>query len=459
MAETARTTRHYVSDSLAERYPYDASSGFAGARQRNAGVVFDGYGALGATSLVNSLTDASVSAEDKAKAAHHLYSRSASPEAKIDMLQQGIVPVLAATLNSATNVLLRHQCLLLLRSLAVLPQGCYALVFQGAIPPVLKALRSEEVSTTEGGPEVSEEVGKCQVAAAHVIHQVSENASGLRWLLGLPHETAVAGLEADNSVEPLLPEEFMCEVADALGVTERRGDAVAVATTTAVASHLLQSLARLTSLPRGVEAFLSSSKGLATVAAHVRDLASPSSAPEADQAVGEGALEVIWNVALDPAGEAALEAAEIPGLLFSVFAAVRVNVATSAVPLQRQLTGALSAVHQFTSVKLAAATPLSVSDASLTRIDALVQYLRRWNAVIEAQYASAGKPAPSGIAAIEKNTVQCIRLASEVKAVRDATHAIIAELEHTNPSEAFYLRRQLYFCTKWEAEYKASVDM
>lgn len=450
MAEAARTTPHYVSDCLAERYPYDASKGFAGARNKDAGAVFNGYDALGTMNLMSSLTDPSVSAEGKAKAAHHLYSRSASQEAKIEMLQHGIVPVLAATLNSATSVLLRHQCLLLLRSLAVLPQGCYALVFEGAVAPTVKALQGDAPEQTSS-PASAGEVLKCREAAAHVLDQVSSNMSGVRWLLGLPHETAVAGLTAESSVVPLHPKELMCTILDVLA---EGGDVSPKA-----AGHLLHALAHLSSHQRGVEALLASPKALDTVVVYLRPLVSQSvSSPAPERTAGESALEVVWNVALDRTGEAAVEAVNVPQLLFDIFAAVCNDPAAAPVSQQRQLTGALSAVYQLTSVKMASTAPQPSSNSGGTRIDALVGYLRHWNSMITAQYTKPGKPVPSGVAAIVKNTVQCVRLASEVKAVRDATHAILSAMEKTDEVEAFHFRHQLYYCTKWEAEYHAGVE-
>ncbi|KPI87717.1 hypothetical protein ABL78_3190 [Leptomonas seymouri] len=457
MADAARTTRHYVSDSLAERYPYDANKGFAGARQKNIGAVFNGYDALGTTNLMSSLTDSFVSSESKAKAAHYLYSRSASQERKIEMLQLDIVPLLVATLNSATDALLIHQCLLLFRSLAVIPQGCYALVFQGAVLPTMKALRT--AASTEATSEAQEEAMNCRVAAAHVIDQISSNMSGLRWLLRIQVETAVAGLKADDNAVPLQPEELVYEVIDVLAE-----DPMGTPGATEKAAHLLQALAHLTSLPRGVEALLASSKALGTVVAYLELLISKGlSCTTPALKLGEAALEVLWNVALNRAGEAAVEAAGVPQLLFNVFASVCGGDNASTVPLQRQLTGALSAVYQLTSVKLASTSPLLSSGdgggRASTRLDALIQYLRRWNKEVDTQYTGVGKPVPQSVAAIVKNTLQCIRLASEVKAVRDATHAFIDERGRVDATEAIELRRQIYFRTKWEAEYSANVEV
>lgn len=455
MAEAARTTRHYVSDSLAERYPYDGSKGFAGARQRDVGAVFNGYDALGIANLMNSLTDSSVSDEGKAKAAHHLYSRSASQETKIEMLQHGIVPILAATLNSATDVLLRHQCLLLLRSLAVLPQGCFALVFEGAIAPTVKALRSDAFAQDTATTSTDEEAVRCREAAAHVLVQVSSNMSGMRWLLGLSHETTVAGLTADGSVTPLQPEALMQDVVGVLAPEEHLSPKAA--------GFLLQAVAQLTSLPRGVAALLTVPSALPTITAYLQLLLPRlPTAPAAELTLGEAALEVMWSVALDRAGETAIEAAGVPQTLFDVFAAVCADPSAPSVSLQRQLTGALSAVHQLNSVKTAGTESLSSSstsaDGGVSRVVAVIHYLRHWNGVVNTQYAKEGKPVPSGVVAIVKNTVQCVRLASEVKAVRDATHALLNALAESDAAEAFHLRHQLYYHTKWEAEYNAGME-
>lgn len=441
MAEAARTTRHYVSDSLAERYPYDAGKGFVGIRQRDAGRVFNGHGSSGVDDMMNSLADPSVPTDERTKAAHHLYARSASQETKVEMLNKGLVPLLVATIQRCPSLLLLHQCLLLLRSLAVLPQGCLALIRQGAVPVVTAALRT---SLAAEGPAESPQTS-C-IAAAHVLCQVSGNASGLRWLLGVEHDAAFEGGDVAWVGEPMTPEALIAEVAAGIA---RSG------TPTQAVAHLVQTLAHLTSLDRGVTAFLATPAAIDTVVVLLEQQPQP---PKEDVETCAAVLEVLWNAALSPAGGAALEQREVPQVLMQMQASICGHASEVPTSVQRQLTGVLSAVSQLTSVKRASTGPVSPFD-SRQCISMLVDSVREWNGLIHAQYTAAAKPVPRDAAAVVANLVQCVRLSSELKVTRDVTHAAIDAVEQENATEAFHFRRQLYFHTRWEAEYNASVEV
>ncbi|CAM40117.1 conserved hypothetical protein [Leishmania braziliensis MHOM/BR/75/M2904] len=441
MAEEARTVRHYVSDCLEMRYPYDASKGFAGIHQREAGRVFNGYGPSAVDDMMNSLMDPSVSTEERTRAAHLLYARSASQETKIEMLKKGLVPMLVATLRRCPDHLLKHQCLLLLRSLGVLPQGCFALVREGAISVVAAELRTDSPSVAS-----LEAAQACYVAAAHVLYQVSSNMSGLRWMLGLSHDPAFEGIEAALVEELLSPEALVSFIAGGLA-------SEAMPATATV--YLVQTLARLTSLERGVEAFLAVPGAVDVLVEYLRRLPK---LPTQDTELCSVTLEAMWNTSLGHVGRAAMEERGVPDILFELLATTSGIVAQVPVCVQRQLTGALSAVSQLTSVKQRSTQAVSSAEARI-RIVVLVDYVREWNTLIATQYTNAAKPVPSAAAAVVTNVVQCIRLASELKPVRDLTYAILDAMEQEGTSEAFYFRRQLYFHTRWEAEFRASVEV
>ncbi|CBZ23764.1 conserved hypothetical protein [Leishmania mexicana MHOM/GT/2001/U1103] len=441
MSEAARTTRHYVSDCLEERYPYDARKGFAGIRQREAGRVFNGYGSPAVDDMMNSLTDPSVPAEEKTRAVHLLYARSASQETKIEMLRKGLVPLLVATLQQCSDLLLKHQCLLLLRSLGALPQGCFAVIREGAIPVVVGALHT--MSSSAGPSEAAE---ACCIAAAHVLFQVSSNMSGLRWMLNLAHDPAFEGVEATWVGELPAPKALVSFIADSLA---------SEATPAKATTYLIQTLARLTSLERGVEAFLAVSDAVDVLVEHLRHLPRPLTQ---DSELCAATLEVIWNTTLGHAGAAVMEERGLPDILFQFLVDTSGSAAQVPVCVQRQLTGALSAVSQLTSVKQRSTDAVSIAEAR-TRIVVLLDYVREWNKLIATQYTNASRPIPSHATAIVTNLVQCIRLASELKPVRDVTHAILEVMEQEDTTEAFYFRRQLYFHTRWEAEYHASVEV
>ncbi|GET90561.1 hypothetical protein, conserved [Leishmania tarentolae] len=441
MSEAARTTRHYVSDCLEERYPYDASKGFAGIRQREAGRVFNGYGSASVDDMMNSLTDPSVPTEEKTRAVHLLYGRSASQEMKIEILIKGIVPLLVATLQQCPDLLLKHQCLLLLRSLAVLPQGCFVLIRGGAIPVIVAELHTE--ASAAGSSEAGQ---NCCIAAAHALFQVSSNMSGLRWMLGLSHDPSFEGIEAAWVGEPLAPETLVSFIASSLASEASPAKATI---------YLIQTLARLTSLERGVQAVLAVLDAIEVMIQHLRYLPRP---PTQDSDLCTATLEVIWNVALGQAGAVVMEERGVPDILFELLVETSGSVAQVPVSIQRQLTGALSAVYQLTSVKQHSTDAVS-SGKTRTRISVLVDCVREWNTLIATQYTNASRPIPSDAAAIVTNLVQCIRLASELKSVRNITHAILDAIEQEDTTDAFYFRRQLYFHTRWEAEYHASVEV
>lgn len=447
MAEAARTVKHYVSDCLEERYPYDASRGFAGQPTRDAGKVFNGFAPFVIDDLLNRLSDPAVNDSERAKAVHHLYAYSASQETKMQLVQKEAVPLLVAILRHSPPPPpppLEQQCFLVLRSLCTVPQGCYPVVRSGGLEAALHAVHDDDDGQRHAARE----------AAAHMLFQLSASLPGRQWMLaeeGDDEGSAFMSGLGLTAMTAAAPRDRM----DAVQVVHGLLTAVSKEPTgTVVGQHLMGTIAQLSSETAGITACLGNAVTMATLAecldacvAHPQWSSAPFVAFLADL------LCTVWNLALDEAGLPLVQDADLPERLFRLFALVSADPNVAPRLVQRHLMGALSAVYKLSRLKLRSVEPLGPSPS---RVHALVEYLRGIN-TIEDTARHSGVAVDRNVIAISKNTVQCVRLASEVRAVREITHRILDELAATQPTEAFYLRRQLYFSTAWEAEYDASV--
>lgn len=480
MAEAARSVIHYVSDCLEERHPYDVRKGFAGRPERDAGKVYDGHlPAGGLDHLLNSLSDPSVGDAELTRAVRFLYGNSSTQEVKIELLLKGVVPSVVAVLNHRPSPLLAHQCFLLLWSLSVLPQGCHQLVHCGGLAAAMRAIASP---ADRADAAVMQE----REAAAKVAAQVASNFAGLRWMLRAEDcsEFVLSGADcspadwarpagpsaspADGAPSPD-PAELVAVLTDALAAEAPGSSRVGL--------HCSTCLAHITSVAPGIHLAtgMAVTSGGATllplVVGQIRALLQFVAAAAASTGVLEWgpevaylvqALTIVWNVAMDQGGLEMFDSIDRTApALFDLFAVVKaMGFANVPMPLHRALSGAVSAVSKLSSVKLASTYPLSASagfDAGRTRISTLLAYLQEINAAVAAQKARGVSPPSNDLIATSKNVVQSIRLASEVRPVRDVTHVLLSKLNAIKDStEGFYFRRQLYCATQWELEYDAS---
>ncbi|EPY28158.1 hypothetical protein STCU_00522 [Strigomonas culicis] len=433
MADAARSVKHYVSDCLEERHPYDIKKGFGGRNERDAGKVFDGFSTEGIEDNLSNLTDSSISDTEKAKATHFLYSHSASEEKKIFLLEKGCVSIIVSVLRNTQDALLENQCFLLLRSLCVIPHGCYPVVRSGGLERALHALTDESQKESRDAARTS---------AAHLVYQISVNPSGVRWMLQIDDgdqfklKTAV---DAPASVE-VTPADILRTVTLVLQTEARGGKMVAYAA---------GAFSNMVALQPGLEAVLCEPDDVLAV---VDRYLSQVTAPALFDELVASLLTALWNIAMDQRGVECLEKFQIPSRLCDLFLLVSANVEAIPLSAQRVTMGALSACHKLTSIKDSSVEAVGVEGKP--RVLLLIEYLRTINRKEEAAKANGREPS-NDVVAILKNTNQCIRFSSEVRGTRTLVHAYIDAME--DRKEAFYFRRQLYFSTKWEEEFDASV--
>lgn len=586
MPGTPPAVRHYVSDCLAERVPYDPQKGFAGARARDAGRVFDGVMPGTLDTLQHTLTNAQSHNEQRARAAHLLCAHAASQEVKMKLIQRGLASSVTAALTpllppaeeewgeekeqtgmdvDEDALTLERECFLLLRSLCILPHGCYATVQSGGLRCVLQSLQwvgnNGSSSAASSVLSLREKRCKARTAAAEVLYQLSCNMAGRVWMLDVDDYTELRFADASNSrnsddafsvlvslsqahrepshldkeaithaheseintsshsTQPhthtqtkvactlsLDASHTTCSTASAStsvilspysaclqrsATQTAQGRAVMEcvagvlahdATDSPVTRQVLRALAQLTEVSQGVRMAISSSRLMdsltqvtaAAAAVGAAAVVSDKKLPDWLTSV----LEVLWNIAMDARGVEELgERGPVPTALWEWFAVCCLSTSSpctetnasarcdeaaigllgrgseTTMRVARVLMGVLSALYKRTAMKLDSVLPMGTYP---TRVHALLDYLRRINVLVDAARAAGAEPSMD-VTGVSKNTLQCIRLASEVKEVRDVTHRYLEDMEAIDAKEAFYLRRQLYFSTKWQDEYNAHV--
>ncbi|RNF22459.1 uncharacterized protein Tco025E_03131 [Trypanosoma conorhini] len=439
MAEAARNVRHYVSDCLQERHPYDAMKAFAGRPERDRGLVYSGLQPLSTDNWIGSLSDPTVGTTQRVRALRLLIAHSASQETKITLLRKNIVPVVVAALNSAPSADFECQAFSLLRSLCILPQGCRSVINEGGLEAAIRSIHDR--SDLEGRLDA-------RTMAVMVIYQISFNTAGVRWLLGadVPPGFELLDAPAGSSTLVMTKEDAIA----ALDFVVEHDAQTALD----MLFYAVTALAQLTAVTEGIFAVLQGN-AVTVVCSCLRSYALDTCwlVEEEKIRVVTQLLIVIWNVALEQRGVDRLDELGVADDIFRLFAAVYRRPLWLLGPLFRALTGALSAVYKLLSVKMRSLEKL---DGEASRIEVLYQFLRSINDSVSVAQHAAREPHPD-VVATSKNVVLCTHFAAEVKAVRDFTHKYLKEMGKVNATEAFYFRRQLFYSTKWEEEFDAAV--
>ncbi|ORC93422.1 uncharacterized protein TM35_000012990 [Trypanosoma theileri] len=459
--------RHYVSDCLQQRHPYDARSAFAGRPQRDAGLVFSGRPPIAIDDWIAALSDTVVGDVQRGRALRLLIAHTASQEEKITLLRKDIVTRLVALLNTKPSPDVECQTFALMRSLCVIPQGCQCVMDAGGLEAAMRSAQDTSMG---------EERLDARVMAVRVIYQISFNAAGVRWLLGVevPHGFELLDAVSTTScVAPVTKEAVIATLVfilqhdakfDGSGMnssTTTIGSNSDVSNKTSGGSPVLQmilyavtALAQLTAVTEGIFAAMNGN-AVTEVAALIHKYASNTIWLIDREIVGivTQLIIIIWNVSLEQSGAELVGELGVPDDLFSLIAILYRQSISSNGPLLRALTGALSAVYKLLSVKQKSLDPLV---GELSRIQVLYEFLRSINDVVSTAKVSQNEPHPD-VVAISKNVVLCTRFAMELKSVRDFTRKFLEEMGKNGTNEAFYFRRQLFYSTKWEKEFDASV--
>ncbi|CCW67272.1 unnamed protein product [Phytomonas sp. Hart1] len=448
MAEAARTVRHYVSDCLPERHPYDPKKGFAGERLRNAGKVFRGFLPITVDISIESLTNPIVNEEERSKAVHHLYAYSASQEMKVELIQKGVVSIIVSLLNQEPILgILEHQCFLLLRSLCIIPQGCYAVVFGGGLAAALdRATKPPNPNTEMPNLDPRE-------AALHVIFQIAVDFCGVRWLL-YPEsyeEFIIPGVEYPCATTVYIGDVF--KILSRVLVKEPMS--------TRSALYVLGSLIHMTSLQSSTEICIREAEDVldtlsARLAAIAHDLLKGETLAKENFLFAERLCEVLWNLTLVEEGLAAMEQHEIPDLLFVLFDGCRLDVSAEALSMQRTLTGVISAIYSLLDVKLHIMQTLT---GGLTRVEALLMHLDTLNRLIASAEKGDQQVNLYNANAAVKNTIMALQLAMEAKEQRIVGHAFFKELSKENAEASQQMCEQIFAKTRWGKEFGASTSV
>ncbi|KEG13758.1 hypothetical protein DQ04_00811180 [Trypanosoma grayi] len=439
MAEAARTVRHYVSDALQERHPYDARKAFAGRPERDRGLVLSGFQPHSTDDWIRSLSDLSVGDAQRVQALRHLIAHSASQEAKITLLRKEIVPIVVAALNNGPSADFECQAFSLMRSLCVLSQGCCSVMEGGGLEAAIHAIH--DCSNLEERVEA-------RTMAAMVLYQISFNAAGVRWLLQTEAPPGFELLDADTG-----PSTLTISKDDVIATLVFIHQQVAN-TCPKMMLYASTALAQLTAVTEGIFTAMSGN-AVSVVSSLLREYATDTYwlSDEETMCIVTQLLIVVWNVALEQTGVDLIDKLNIPDDLFALIAVVYKHPIGLYGPLLRALSGALSAVYKLLSVKQRS---LEALDGERSRIQVLYEFLRSINSVVTVASQTEREPHPD-VVAMSKNVVLCTRLALEVKAVRDFTANYLKEMSSNGNTEAFYFRRQLFYSTKWEVEFHAFV--
>ncbi|KAH9598707.1 hypothetical protein LSM04_000271 [Trypanosoma melophagium] len=449
--------RHYVSDCLQQRHPYDARGAFAGRPQRDAGLVFAGRPPTVIADWTAALSDPAVGDGQRGKALRLLIAHTASQEEKITLLRQDIVAVLVALINTKPAPDVECQAFALMRSLCVIPQGCQCVMEGGGLEAAMRSAKDTSMG---------EERIDARVMAVSVIYQISFNAAGVRWLLGVevpPGFELLDAISTTTNVAPVTIEPVIDTLVfvlqhdanvDGSGISSSNSSTNSGSAVLQMVSYAATALAQLTAVTEGIFAAINGN-AVDEVAGLIHKYTSNTVWLIDRETVGivTQLVTVIWNVSLEQSGAELVGELGVPDDLFSLFAILYRQSISSNGPLLRALTGALSAVYKLLSVKQKSLDQLV---GELSRIQVMYEFLRSINEVVSTTKVTKNEPHPD-VVAISKNVVLCTRFAMELKSVRDFTRKFLEEMGRNGSTEAFYFRRQLFYSTKWEKEFDASV--
>ncbi|CCW59748.1 unnamed protein product [Phytomonas sp. EM1] len=442
MAEAARSVKHYVSDCLPERYPYDPKKGFAGERLRDAGKVFRGFLPVTVDISLESLSNPVVCEEERIKAVHHLYAYSASQEMKVELVQKGVVPLIVSLLNREPVLgILEHQCFMLLRSLCIIPQGCYAVVFGGGLAAALDQA-TKPANPNDEVPELDP-----REAALHVILQIASDFAGVRWLMypDSHKEFILADVEYPCATMAYVENVFrvLANVLENEPMHTRSG------------LYALGSLVHMTAFQASAEVCIRGAKCVidalsARLGAVAEAVLNEEILPKEHFLFLERLCEVLWNIALVEEGLAVLEQKHIPDLLFVLFDGCRHDVSPEALALQRTLTGVISAMFKLLDVKLHI---LQTLKGGLTHAEALLAYLDTLNRTIAEADKEDKKVNLYDAGAAVRNTIMALQLAMEAKQQRDLARVFLKKLSSENAEASRQVAEQLFQKTRWGKEF------
>lgn len=455
MAEAARTVAYHVSDFLKDRHPYNRNQSFETQRERDAGKVFNGFDATGLRLLMSHVLDTSLDATQRAVALRHLLAHSAAPERKIVMLRDNIVGTLASVMTSehlGESPMVESLVHQVLRSLCVLPQGCIAIMEEGALPVILTSITRQSNGSEDDRRDA-------QFHASAALSQICSNWAGRGWLLGQVDSTKEFELCSRHSVltdaqRQQLPDDVISSMNIVMERSGRRDPKLLQQTSQALAALSLSQDGLHKTLIAGTLRVVSS-----LLASYSKDGAIVQSSPT-DADVVTHLSSYVWHACLDPVG--LKEALELPALVASLGSllctANQGEDGKVLMNLKSAIAGAIGALVLHPDLKKAAITPL---DSGATVISACIVLLQSVDTltmqILDAKKSGAQlpflTPTFSEMTAVVKNCVQTLRLVAELPAGRELLHNLLP----TNDASKEKVRRMTFFSTVWQEEFDVRV--
>jgi hypothetical protein len=480
VARPSSDVHYHISDHLADRHPYGpGSQGSSGAiRTIQHSPVVDGFMNTGLDELLKHIQNKELDPIARAKSLRILLSRSLPAEAKIDMCKKGAVSVVADVLaNHAAEykggLLPQGECFAaqILRSIAVVPAGAFAVVADGGLAALVKCVSNNANSSGTAAAGAQDRVA-ARAAALAAIQLLVSSWNSREWVLGILGEDEQMRVTPARSTSQADRDKLADETCKAL---------VAVIAMEMGMHQLLvpatEALALLTTSPAGQLVGIKA-KGMEACVNVCRKFSETGVNSTEEELAATSAATALWNMAMDATGKA--KCTDLPlvktlGKLLSVLL-----VTGGKFRLKAAVAGAIGAASIHVPVKLASiekleacmALPSSKSDmlmfATPTTLGRLVVLLQEANAayapLFAAKKANQLRPGEQAtlleeLAAAIKNAVQAIRLIAEFPAARkEHLYPVLVpegpEGKMLSTGLPLLLRRQLFYETDFHQEFR-----
>lgn len=448
--------RYHVSDFLKDRHPYQQDKSFETQRARDMGKVYSGFLPMGLDALVASLTSEEIDVSQRAIALAHLIGHSAAPEQKIVLLRKGLVAVLALLLSPQHNPTpqIEQLCCRLLRSLAILPQGCHAVVSEGGL---------EALTQVVGNRANAKERESARTAAVDAVVQLCSSWEGRGWIfgIGVPPDLTLLGYQHPPAMDLSRADAQAQALCDCLVLVLNEDHASLM-----MVQHAMHALALLTLDEEGLNKALIAG-ALRAASSVLRRCAADDAWVFVDGRVEAGitlhAATMVWHVALDDLGKKECERVEENPLISPLGKLVSsvLGAKDRLLTLKASLAGALCALVLHPPMKSEALLPLDDVPGKRPTVELILELLRQTNTQFEplraakksagGAFSRAQQVQHDETLSLVKNLVQAVRLISELpRAV-----AVLEEL--LDPQKERLLRRQLFVSTQHEQRFGVSM--
>uniref|UniRef100_A0A7S1IHJ5 Armadillo repeat-containing protein 8 n=1 Tax=Eutreptiella gymnastica TaxID=73025 RepID=A0A7S1IHJ5_9EUGL len=436
-------TTYHVSDFLEDRHPYNAKTDFRAQAECDRAKLFDGHGQPSLEHNIKALVDESISTDEKIKTLKYIIGHLTSADTKVQAIKYGLVMslkwMLDQNMGSAVDVL---GCMAF-RSLAIIPAGVFSIYRHQGLPCIINVLAGRLDQPAD------RTMLQAREAAANAIQQLTVGWHAKWLLLGdeIPEGMVGLGVEANGTAE--IDTEQSREDRKLMGrkvvetlthlITSYNADN---AISLLILRSALQSISNLSSESVGLDLCL-----ICGVLREVDELLQKF-ANNPTLWIGQGneqaveiinlGVTVVWNVCMDPIGKRKEES--LSSLPFSLgkLLLVALNYPLHHLKLKAAIAGAISTIYIYEDAKNTCLAPLLKhhEEAKIYGVDETMSYdissvcvklMHEGNRMLSMIHAGKIRDIRSldteeivkeNVLALVKNTVQAIRLISELPASR-----------------------------------------